>query len=115
MRPFGWAPSRLSAGLAHSSTTHSHHKLSIYAPFLLGSLKAVGWAKRLLFNESPYKLALGTLRDIQKVRCCAMRGLWSNASMYKVALPSATLTLGNFQQVRCGVLLCVAHATPAAG
>jgi hypothetical protein len=31
---------------------------------LLGSLKGVAWFKRLLFNETPYALALGTLRDI---------------------------------------------------
>ena len=47
---------------------------SLYAPFLLGSLKAVGWVKRLLFNETPFKLALGTLRDIQKVTPAAAAG-----------------------------------------
>ncbi|GBF94446.1 hypothetical protein Rsub_07260 [Raphidocelis subcapitata] len=39
---------------------------SLYAPFLLGSLKAVSWFKRALFNESAYKLALGTLHDIAR-------------------------------------------------
>jgi len=40
---------------------------SLYAPFLKGSLKAVAWVKRTLFNEPPYKLALGTLKDIAQV------------------------------------------------
>lgn len=41
---------------------------SIYAPFLLGSLKAVSWVKSMLFNEKPFKLAKSTLGDIAKVR-----------------------------------------------
>jgi hypothetical protein len=39
----------------------------LFAPFLLGSLKAVSWVKRVLFNEEPFKLAMGTLNDIAKV------------------------------------------------
>ncbi len=40
---------------------------SIYAPFLMGSLKLSSWFRRLLLGKQPIDMAVQTLKDISKV------------------------------------------------